>query len=626
MQRKIATCAVLFCLACAPGLWAQQASNAPNDNAELRQEVEQLKKTLTALEQRLATQEQKAAPSVPAAPVATTTTATEAAPTTTDLQVQVKELDERVQKTEMHTALDRVHFSGDYRYEVHSIYEHIPAHFDGMQLQNALVRTIFCAQNAACAGAGGSNLGNLALENAYSQANYGQYQQFLNMLQQTNFTANGVTYRDGYSFLQAQVAGFKQMFGVAGFNAFQQALLQQIGVTKAAKYQNQALQTNRLRLDFGAKMTDNFDFRGRLSMYKAFGDSTGVQVFNGQPTSLNIDGTTAGVPNSDILRVERAYFDWTHILGSPLYLSIGRRPSTEGPPLNLRQDEPRGGTPMASLIDYQFDGITVGYHIGEKTTLRACYGVGFDSGFGNGTLANGSSNGLSDTHFIGGNLDIWETENTLLQATIARAFDVTDGFNGLTVFSTNPLTGETGLPPAVLRFTPSRNLGAIDLAGVLFQKHEGRFDLFGTINWSGFRPVNVTGPFGGLGTDPFSTPVNHDGYMAYAGARYNFPNNRTKMGFEFNHGSKYWFNFAQAQDDIIAPKTGIRGNVYEAYLTHRINPHFIVKGDYIHYDAQWSGSGWNVGAPQKLSGAPQVLGFPTFDNANKVALSMIARF
>jgi len=442
--------------------------------------------------------------------------------------------------------------------------------------------------------------------------NYALYQQFLSTVT--------------YSQLQAAVAGFKQMFGPVGFAAFQQGLLQQIGVTKAAKYQNQALQTNRLRLDFGAKMTDNFTFNGRLSMYKVFGDSTGVQVFNGQPTSLNIDGTTAGVPNSDILRVERAYFNWTHILDTPLYLSIGRRPSTEGPPLNLRQDEPRGGTPMASLIDYQFDGITVGYHIGEKTTLRACYGVGYDSGFGNGNLANGQSNGLSDTHFIGANIDFWETDNTLIQATVARAFDVTDGFNGLTVFSTNPLTGETGLPPAVLRFAPTKNLGAIDLAGVLFQRRQGPFDVFGTINWSGFRPIDVTGPFGGLGSDPFSTPVNHDGYMLYAGARYNFPNKRTKMGFEFNHGSKYWFNFAQAQDDIIAPKTSIRGNVYETYLTHRINPHFIVKADYIHYDAQWSGSGWNVGAPQKLSGAPQVLGFPTFDSANKAALSMIARF
>ena len=349
-----------------------RAANTPNDNAELRQEVEQLKKALAGLEQRLAAQQQKAQPSAAGGPGrCTTPTAaaqpaphchrTEAAPTTTDLQAQVKDLDERVQKNEIHTALDRLNFSGDYRYEVHSIYEHIPAHYDGMQLQNALVRTVFCFNNGALgcnpmlplnSPAGAQGMGATTFINN-SGNNYALYQQFLNT----------VTYPQ----LQTAVAGFKQMFGAAGFAAFQQGLLQQIGVAAAYKYQNQALQTNRLRLNFDAKMTENFTFAGRLAMYKVFGDSTGVQIFNGQPTSVNIDGTTATVPNSDILRVERAYFNWTHIAGSPLYLSIGRRPSTEGPPLNLRQDEPRGGTPMGSLIDYQFDGITVGYHIGDKT-------------------------------------------------------------------------------------------------------------------------------------------------------------------------------------------------------------------------------------------------------------------
>ena len=623
MKRLIAILmALLLVSACAYA----QSTPSTQDNEELRKELEQLKKNMAVLEGRLAATEQKASQPAAAAPAASAETQQAAI---AEIQANVKDLDKRVGGTERKAALDRINFTGDYRYEVHSIYEHIPDHFDGLQLQNALVRTIFCAQDPNCAGPGGSNLGKLALENTFSQQNFGQYQQFLNMLQQTNFTVGGATYRDGYAFLQAQVAGFQQQFGVAGFNAFQQALLQQIGVTRAAKFNNQALQTSRLRLDFNAKMTDNFKFTGRLSMYKAFGDSTGVQVFNGQPSSLNIDGTTAHVPNSDILRVERAYFDWNHILGSPVYLSIGRRPSTEGPPLNLRQDEVRQGTPIASVVDFQFDGITVGAHIGEKMVLRACYGSGYDSGFGNGRLPNGTSNGLSDTHFIGGNFDLYETDNTLVQATIARAFDVTDGFNGLTVFATNPLTGETGLPPAVLRFTASRNLGAIDLAGFLVQKHVGHFDVFGNVNWTGLRPVNVTGPFGGLGTDPFQVPTNHDGYLIYTGVRYTLPNNRTKIGFEFNHGSKYYLNFAQAQDDIIAPKTATRGNVYEAYITHRINPHFIVKGDYIRYDAQWSGSGFPTGAPHDLNGTganTPVLGFPTFDSANKFAMSMIARF
>ncbi len=59
---------------------------------------------------------------------------------------------------------------------------------------------------------------------------------------------------------------------------------------------NSLLYTNRLRLQMDAKVAKNIDFQGRLSMYKAFGDSTGVQVFNGQPTSINVDGTTASRP------------------------------------------------------------------------------------------------------------------------------------------------------------------------------------------------------------------------------------------------------------------------------------------------------------------------------------------
>ncbi len=110
---------------------------------------------------------------------------------------------------------------------------------------------------------------------------------------------------------------------------------------------NSLMYTTRLRLGIDAKVADNVKFTGRLSMYKTWGDSTGVQVFNGQSNSFNIDGNTTGVPNSDILRVERAYFDWTDIGGSDLYLSIGRRPSTGGPPLHLRDGELRGGSRWA---------------------------------------------------------------------------------------------------------------------------------------------------------------------------------------------------------------------------------------------------------------------------------------
>jgi hypothetical protein len=114
--------------------------------------------------------------------------------------------------------------------------------------------------------------------------------------------------------------------------------------------------------------------------------------------------------------------------------------------------------------------------------------------------------------------------------------------------------------------------------------------------------------------------------MLLGGARYNFGNDeRTKLGFEMNHGSRYWFNFAQSADDIIAPKTNTRGDVYETYLTHRISDRFILKADLIRYVYRYSGSGWHVGLPKRLDQMP-MLGFPTYDGATKFAISLITRF
>ena len=361
-------------------------------------------------------------------------------------------------------------------------------------------------------------------------------------------------------------------------------------------------------------------------MYKVFGDSTGVQVFNGQPSSLNMDGTTTSVPNSDQLRIDRAYFSWNNIGGSKLYLSIGRRPSSGGPPLNYRQDEMRGGTPSGSLIDYQFDGATLGYKLSEKSIYRLCWGVGYQSGFGNGNLLKSPADRLKDTHFLGINADVYTTESTLLQVTYAHAYNVTDGFNGLMVLPRNPITGDPVQAPVVMRYSPSANLGAINLFGVTATRRAKAFDLFLSGNMSGTKPNGITTPFGGLMSDPFETPADHTGYLYYGGVRYNAPNeDRTKLGFEFNHGSQYWFNFSNAQDDIVAPKTNTRGNVVETYLTHRLSDRFIFKADFIKYLYDYSGSGWHVGAPQKLNSTP-ILGFPTYSGASMFSFSLITRF
>src|SRR6266496_3755099 len=474
---------------------SNQAVQQPQSETEqLRTEVEQLKKTLTAMEERLAAQEKKQSDQAEQP----------------DTQAKVKELDQRVTRTERDTALQRVRIGGDYRFEAHSIRGTLPAHFDGMMLQNLVVKSMF-TMNAI-----GRPPASVNEINQTVAAHYGDYQYFTQ-----NLT---------FDKLKTSMAQFPQQLQQQLFGMLMPATF-----VPEYKADNKILYTNRFRLRLEAPVSENVSVTARLSMYKVFGDSTGVQTFNGQPNTLNVDGTTAGVPSGDMIRVERAYFTWNKIGGSNFFLSIGRRPSTDGPPMQYREDEPRGGTPAGTLFNFQYDGLTFGYHLGKNSVLRFCYGLGYESGFGNGDILKQPGDRLKDVHVGGFNLDLWTTEKSLLQVMLVRAFNVTDGFNGLVVLPNNPLTGDSVGAPVIMRFTPSTNLGNINLAGILYTRKFKQLDVFGSVNYVGLRPNGLTTPFGGLGSDPFETPVNHNGYMFYVGARYSFKNeDRTKLGFEFN--------------------------------------------------------------------------------------------
>ncbi|MEZ4386527.1 MAG: DUF3373 family protein [Candidatus Krumholzibacteriia bacterium] len=519
-------------------------------------------------------------------------------------QAAEKDLDKRVRKLEQKSLKERLAFTGEYRFEAHNLNYEFPAHFDGMQLQALTAGTMFYFQR---------NFDGMdpmtgfpptvdAIHNEIA-GNYGDWRYF----------ADNLTFDQLKAFLGNFDAASQQML---------MGLLMPATAREAYDVTNDILYTSRLRLNMEADVADNVSFHGRLSMYKTWGDATGYQMFNGQSNSFIIDGNTANVPNSDIVRVERAYFTWTGLFDSPLYLSIGRRPSTDGPPLNLRNDEPRGGSPMGSLIDMQFDGITVGYPIPDLGTVRLCYGLGYESQYGNGLL---TENPLKDAHFLGLNWDVWDKDDMLIQTTVARGFNITDGFNGNVALPNNPVTGEPIGAPVNMRFSPSTNVGDVDLMGLLVMRRDGAFDWFASYNYMQSHADDVTTPFGGLFCDPFETPADQDGSMIYLGARYNFNKDRTKLGVEYNHGSQYWFNFTPAQDDIVNPKTNTRGSVIEAYLTHRIARRFIAKLGYQLYDYDYSGSGWQLGTPKKLSDTP-VLGYATYDKAQALSLSLMARF
>ncbi|MCP4572048.1 MAG: DUF3373 domain-containing protein [bacterium] len=530
---------------------------------------------------------------------------------------KIKDLEKQVRELQTWNAKSKIKWGGDLRVETHNITGEVDPYFDGMQLQYLMTGSMFAQWHVMNPDFGDSkgiiadpmdpaSYMDPATIERYIGAYYGDYQMWSGNLSFADLAAAVG------SMPPAQMAQF--------MGALMPATLQD-----GYKTDNSVLYTTRLRLKMQADVSRNVDFTGRLSMYKPWGASTQTGVFNGQANTLNTDANWPGTPGDATLKLDRAYFTWKKMFGQPMYLSLGRRPSTDGPPLHYRHDEVRAGTPMGTIIDMQFDGATFGYNISDKTTVRACYGLGYESQYGNGVMDKDQA--LKDAHFFGFNIDAWTTPEMQIQTTVARAFDITDGFNGQIIMPNNPVTGAAMPGPIVTRFSPSVNLGDFDIASVLVARRDGPFDWFVTGSWSKSHPEEgVYGPFGGLFSDPFQNPESQSGSMYYLGARYNFDNDKTKVGLEWNKGSQYWFNFAPSQDDLIAPKTSTRGTVWEGYLTHRITRKFVMKLAYISYDFDFTGTGWHVGAPKELDGTPVVQGFPTYKKAGKLSLGFSARF
>jgi len=426
-----------------------------------------------------------------------------------------------------------------------------------------------------------------------------------------------------YSALQTMAPGLnpammqgmlaQYLMGSQGMTAEQaNTYLQNLGgkaYVPGYKPKNETLYTNQFGIDLTAKATQNIIVHAKLNMYKAFGsqsDSTVTGDYFSDRVGV-FDGTLSHVPSNSLLNVDRAYATWSNILDQPVWFSVGRRPSTNGDPSNLRTNNERpgnGGTP-ALLVDYAFDGMTLGYapdiDMLPGAYMKVCYGRGFDSG-----IKTFSANSVKDTDMLGVAILPVDTEPLRIWLQWNRGFNIFD----FPVMNNTKAFGSTA---------PSVNLGSIDWFGggatsTIKKAGIGDLNLFGDFAVSITHPndkVSANAGFQGLGTGSFmqpGAPKDHTGWAAYLGVRYDLPS-RTKLGFEFNHGSKNWITFAPAADDLWTSKVGTRGNVYEPYIIQELNlkpiSSYLSKAffrlGYQYYDFKYTGSNNWVGAPQKIS-------------------------
>ena len=404
-------------------------------------------------------------------------------------------------------------------------------------------------------------------------------------------------------------------------------------ITPGATVKNDTLYTNRFGLNITAKVMKDVTFHTRLLMYKEFG-SQANDASRGTYFADRIgvfDGTLGHVPSDGEVAVDQVYMTVNNIFGQPIWFSIGRRPSTGGIPTNLRQNNENPGVSGISglLVDYAYDGLTLGYAPDIDALPGAyakfCYGRGFQHGFHSGQPGE-----VKNMDMLGFVVVPYDTDPLTIHLQFNHAMDLVDF----------PVIEDSTL--GSLR--PTTNLGNIDQFGLVVMSKLKKVGP-GTLNLFASGAVDQTHPndnhptFNGMelsniGLMYTGTKDSTTGNAIYLGARYDLPS-KTKLGFEYNHGSKNWISFVPAGDDIWASKLGTRGNVYEAYLIQEFpglpiasfNAKTFVRIGYQYYDFDYTGSNNWVGGPVAISDVssnPQML--TPMENAKDLYATLEVKF
>ena len=303
---------------------------------------------------------------------------------------------------------------------------------------------------------------------------------------------------------------------------------------------------------------------------------------------------------------------------------------------------------MATIINWQFDGASYSMGLEELTGIpgaafKLCYGVGFEGDWGNTYSLGNQQPDVDDVHLFGFIADLFDNGSSSAFLNYAHAWDITDGFTGLTVmpfiasksgdqYFFTPNTGGY-----VSRLEPYTEIGDWDALSLVLQtnlteRFDQDIDLFLSGSWSHTSPSQTsTNPYYeimGMGLLNSNGELeSRDGYMIYLGAVFPMPW-RGRFGVEYNYGTKYWFNFSGAEDSLVGSKLAVRGHVYEAYWHQPImKDYFFATLGARYYDYEYSGSGNPMGEPVKIDDLSSLNALtPVVDEVWDAYLSLTFRY
>jgi len=364
------------------------------------------------------------------------------------------------------------------------------------------------------------------------------------------------------------------------------------------RHSNDAFMTNRLWIDMGYKATNNLSFIGQLAYNKAFGQRSGAST----PASASLeafDWIANENAYDDTIRVRSAYFLWQDEefmgLDIPWTFSIGRRPSTNGALVNLRDDD-QPNSPIGHAINVEFDGLSSQFTLNKQygTSIKFCLGRGMSE-----AAPKFTATPYADTDGVNSDIDLIGFIFTPYQD---RQYKVSSMYYYASnlIDATDPMDYTQGFD----------TVGGMH-SGVVYASAKGIGD-----GWSDFLDyttvfasfaVSKTDPRddqGMLGSNPGESKT---GTSFWVGTQFpSLISDYGKWGVEYNHGSKYWRSVTYGEDTNIGSKVAARGDAYEVYFTeYLVDDILSMQLRYTYIDYKYSGSngffGNNTGTPLEIS-------------------------
>ncbi|WP_373000688.1 DUF3373 family protein [Sulfurimonas sp.] len=356
---------------------------------------------------------------------------------------------------------------------------------------------------------------------------------------------------------------------------------------------NDAFMTNRLWLNMDWAATKNLSFTGQLAYNKAFGQRSGAST----PASSAFEGFD-WISNEnaydDTLRVRSAYFLYRNntFIGTdvPWTFSVGRRPSTNGHIISLRDDD-KPASPMGHTINVEFDGLSSKFSFDKWVDgmyIKLCAGRGMSNAapkfnstpYTSVTSANTNIDlaGLIFVPYDNGQYSIgtqYYYANNLID--VKNTADYTQGFD--TVGGLHSMTANfvvNGIGNEISDFLDDTTFFVSGAMSITNPNSDQRM-LYASMD------SNMVAT---------ATGESKTGYSYWVGTQ--FPSLITedgRWGLEYNHGSEYWRSITYGEDTNIGSKVAARGDAYEAYMTeYLIEDILSMQIRYTYIDYAYSGS------------------------------------